>query len=130
MDKNIIKETVQASLAAQISFPQVVGKLLSEGVSSYHVDLVRMENRYYSSQDETHLEPKGIKAPKISQNFSAEKVAAAVKSSQAGTINYQQFIELIAEAGTSYYVAYLTGKKVIYFGREGDSRTEHFPGSK
>jgi hypothetical protein len=30
-------------------------------------------------------------------------------------------------AGTVYYIAYLTGKQVIYFGRKGEFHIEKFP---
>jgi uncharacterized protein YbcV (DUF1398 family) len=34
-----------------------------------------------------------------------------------------------AAAGVVAYWAFLTGKKVMYFGRDGESHTEWFPGA-
>jgi hypothetical protein len=36
----------------------------------------------------------------------------------------------ITEAGCVYYIAYLSGKKVIYFGRKGEMHVELFPQPK
>ena len=103
------------------------GKLLNEGVESYHVDLVRSENRYYMPSGETHVETVPFKHSKAAEKFSANLVEAAIKSIQAGKIDYKQFLHQIMDAGTVYYIAYLSGKRVIYFGREGDFHVEHFP---
>ncbi|HVK60029.1 MAG TPA: DUF1398 family protein [Bdellovibrionales bacterium] len=128
MNRSVIKETVKASLSSTMTFPQIVGMLVAEGVESYHVDLVRHENRYYSKTGESHVEEVSLAHPTAAKEFSGAKVEAAVRSSQAGKITYRQFIDLISEAGTTYYIAYLNGKRVTYFGRNGDSHTEYFPG--
>jgi uncharacterized protein YbcV (DUF1398 family) len=65
--------------------------------------------------------------PKAAEAFSAEEVASAVKSIQQGKINYQEFVDQIMAAGTVFYIAYLTGKQVIYFGRKGELHIEKFP---
>ena len=59
-----------------------------------------------------------------------DKVKATIKKIQAGEINYNTFSEEIIQAGCCFYIAYLSGRRVIYFGREGEFHIEHFPGAK
>ena len=127
MNVSLVQEVCRQALEAKITFPQIVGKLTAEGVESYHVDLVRHENRFYMPNGKTHVEsvkhPAGIAAEK----FSTEGVQSAIRASQRGEITYQEFIPRVLAAGCVLYVVYLTGKKVIYFGRDGASHTENFP---
>jgi uncharacterized protein YbcV (DUF1398 family) len=127
MNTSIIKEVIQGSLNNTLKFPEVVSRLLDNGVESYHVDLVLAENRYYTAAGQSHVESVSFPHPVAAQEFSAEKVIAAIRKSQAGDITYTQFIQSIMEAGTVYYIACLTGRRVIYMGRQGDFHVEHFP---
>lgn len=127
MNTKLIQETIELTLQGKITFPEVVGKLVNEGVDTYHVDYIRKENRYYFSNDDTLVEPVSHDFPKASQQFSAEKVKAAIQKVQKGEINYVEFSKLVLEAGCVYYIAYLKGRQVVYMGREGDSHTELFP---
>lgn len=127
MNPDLFKEVIKGAFDNTLSFPEVVGRLLKAGVASYHVDLIRAENRYYFESDETYVSTVPFEHPKAADAFSAEKVAAAVKAIQQGKINYKQFVDQIMAAGTVYYIAYLTGKQVIYFGRKGEFHIEKFP---
>lgn len=127
MNTNFLKEIVEGSLDSSLSFPEVVAKLLEEGFESYHVDLVRSENRYYMPNGVSYVEQVLFKHPKAAVMFSAAQVKDAVKTIQAGKIKYKQFLHQILEAGCVYYIAYLSGKQVIYFGRGGDFYIEKFP---
>lgn len=130
MNKAFFEECSEASHSGQMKFPEIVSRLLEAGVESYHVDLVRGEKRYYLPDGENHVVNDQMHLERAADAFSAAQVQAAVKGSQAGQITYPQFLELIAAAGAVYYIAYLKGKRVTYFGREGDSYTEYFPGSR
>lgn len=127
MNISKIKEVVTLTYEGKMNFPQVVGALLNEGIESYHVDYVRSENRYYLPNGESHVETVPHKFPTPERNFSADKVKDSIKRIQAGEINYNTFSNEIIHAGCAYYIAYLSGKQVIYFGRNGDLHIEHFP---
>lgn len=130
MNANLCKEMVEASISGSLKFPEIVGKLMADGVESYHVDFVRSENRYYWPHGGSHVEPVDLSHGEAAARFSAARVEAAVRRSQAGKLTYPQFVQEVLDAGCVYYVAYLAGKRVVYFGREGDSHTEFFPGSR
>lgn len=127
MNISVLKNTLQQTLDGKINFPQVVGTLLNEGLESYHVDLIRSEYRYYNPQGESYVELIHTEMHNPNKTFSVDEVKAAIKASQAGQIKYKEFIDRVLNAGCVYYITYLTGKKVVYFGRNGESHTEHFP---
>ena len=114
MNTETLKEVLAASVAGTMSFPAVVGALLAQGVESYRIDYVRMESTYYFPDGQSHVEPVPLPHQPVADSFSAPGVQAA-------------FSRLAMESGTANYVAYLTGRKVIYFGRNGDLHIEHFP---
>lgn len=130
MNRQLIRKVMNDSINASISFPEVIKTLQAEGIELYQVDLMRGENRYYSWGGDTHIEPASMEHDHPAKKFSAEKVANAVRASQAGKITYQQFINEIIAAGTVSYVVHIAGKRVNYTGWEGDSHVEFFPGSR
>lgn len=127
MNTSIIKEMSEKSLAGTITFPEVVRNLLEAGVESYKVDLIQCLKTFYAVEGKPYVERFVFTGPKVPAQFSAEAVVSAIRASQAGKITYGVFLDQIMKAGCSSYTAYLTGKKVIYSGRTGDSHTEHFP---
>lgn len=130
MNTEAIKKVILGSHQATMTFPQVVQTLLAEGFEAYHVDLVRNENRYYMPNGESHVEIVAEKHAAPAADFSAAMVEKAIRSIQAGQINYREFIRQILEAGTVAYAVYLDGKRAIYFGRKGEFHVEHFPDKK
>lgn len=127
MNKEVIKNTIKMSLAGKMTFPQVVGALINEGIEFYHVDMLRSETRYYATTGDSMVESIDLVHPTIAKEFSASKVEAAVRKIQGGNSTYIQFMNEISDAGCVYYIANLAGKNVSYFGRLGDCHTEHFP---
>ena len=124
----------EASIATQegrMTFPQVVGKLLEIGVESYLVDfaagrktyyLGRRRNVYRSDDSQARSGGGGV--------FRRPDLVAAIRGAQADTVRYPEFVKRSTAAGVIGYWAFLTGKRVIYFGRKGESHVEYFPGAK
>jgi len=63
----------------------------------------------------------------VAPDFSAGDLVAAIRGAQADTVRYPEFVRLSTAAGTVGYWAFLTGKRVIYFGRKGEQHIEEFP---
>ena len=124
---NTVQETTRESLAGTMTFPEVVQKLAAIGVESYRVDLIRNEKTVFMPNGESIVEKLVWKNPAPAAQFSFEGVQAAVKRSQAKEIDYQEFLRQIMAAGTTFYMVYLNGKKVVYFGRNGEMNIEGFP---
>lgn len=128
MNIEIMRKTLGESMAGSIDFPEVVRRLMAEGVESYRADLVRLEETFYMPNGESHVEKIDFSPAPIADNFSSEGVVAAIRGSQAGRTKYREFLKLAMNAGTASYAVYLQGKRCIYFGRDGEFHVEEFPG--
>jgi uncharacterized protein YbcV (DUF1398 family) len=109
-------------------FPHIVGKLASAGVRAYSADLTKLRNTYYGANGESFDEPLPLEtAPAIADSFDKDTVANAVRTIQHGRIGYAEFLRTIMAAGCASYGVFIRGRKVMYFGRDGEFHTEHFP---
>ena len=112
-------------------FPEIVGKLIANGVEYYHVDYVAGSFTFYSASGATVTAPIMFEAlPSISEDFDVAALKAAILDSQQHGQKFRAFCERAMQAGVQGYIAYLRGKRVTYFGRQGDQHTEWFPGAK
>jgi len=116
--------------ASRMSFPQVVGKLMDAGVERYHADLICSEKTYFLPTGESRVIPNEDIRRAPAAEFAAPSVEAAVKAIQKGEIDYRTFCERVLDAGCVGYHIYIAGRRVIYYGRTGDSHTEYFSGGK
>jgi uncharacterized protein YbcV (DUF1398 family) len=67
--------------------------------------------------------------PPVAKDFSFEGIRADILDSQRNGQHYREFTRRAMEAGVQGYCAFLRGKRVTYFGRQGDQHTEWFPGA-
>jgi uncharacterized protein YbcV (DUF1398 family) len=116
--------------AGKLIFPEVVRRLLEVGVESYFCDLGTGAETFYLSGGETHVEKMVLPLSPVAEDFSSPEVIAAIRGAQTDKIRYPEFIKRSAAAGVIAYWAFLTGRKVIYFGRKGKFHVEDFPGAK
>ena len=130
MNIQTIEECMKSSFA-DTPFPQVVQRLVGAGVASYTADLVKLRNTYYGAAAEAYDEALLLKdGPAIAPKFDSATVAATVKSIQRGEIGYAEFLRRIMGAGCSHYEVFISGRKAMYFGRDGEFYTEPFPPQK
>jgi uncharacterized protein YbcV (DUF1398 family) len=127
MDTKVMREALAGSSEGRLTFPQVVGMLVGAGVESYLVDFARGNDTFYMPDGRTHVETITLSAGPIANAFSAPDVVAAIRAAQADTIRYPEFVERMRKAGVTAYWAFLSGRKVIYFGRKGELHVEEFP---
>ncbi|HEY1173846.1 MAG TPA: DUF1398 domain-containing protein [Verrucomicrobiae bacterium] len=124
-----IEECSRLSQAGQISFGEVVQRLIKAGVERYHADYSRAETTYYLPNEETLVIPLKVAQPALGETFSAEEVQASVRGAQRGEVLYPEFVRRTKLAGCVGYFVLLTGKCVQYLGRRGEIHTEWFPGA-
>jgi uncharacterized protein YbcV (DUF1398 family) len=130
MNTILINEAARKTLAGTMSFPEVVGQLLAAGVEYYHVDYVGMKKTFYSADGDTAVTPIDYEGlPPVSPEFAVEALKANILDSQRNGQKYRDFTRRAMEAGVQGYFAFLRGKRVTYFGRQGDAHTEWFPGA-
>lgn len=128
MNTQVIHKVLAQSQTGEMTFPQVVGALLAEGVESYFIDFASGSIRCMPRA--THAEKRLVKLLEVADEFSADGLLAAIRSAQTDAIRYLEFVRQATAAGTVAYWAFLTGKKVVYFGRKGEMHVEMFPGTK
>ena len=113
-----------------MSFPEVVGQLLAAGVEYYHVDYVGMRKTFYSAEGDAVVTPINYEGlPPVAADFDVVALRADILDSQRNNQPYRDFTRRAMEAGTQGYFAFLRGKRVTYFGRQGEQHTEWFPGA-
>lgn len=112
------------------SFPEVVQTLAAAGVERYHHDFMRSERTYYLPDGRSETVRNDVVHAVAPAGFSAEGVAAAVRAVQAGGLTYKAFCEQTVAAGCVGYHVSLAGRRVVYYGRTGDSHVEWFPGAR
>lgn len=116
--------------AGRITFPEVVKHFLDVNVESYFVDLRARQDILYLNNGATLAEPLDLDYGPIAQQFSKPAIVAALRAAQRDEIRYPEFMRRAAAAGVVAYWAMLTGKRVLYFGRQGDIHVEWFPGTR
>lgn len=123
----VLRECSKGSVEGRLVFPEVVARLAAIGCEQYHADFRRREKTYYMPDGSTHVEALPLDSPDIAEDFSADEVVNALRAIQAKQTNYMEFLARIMAAGCVGYFVYISGKRAIYLGRQGDLWVEHFP---
>lgn len=116
--------------AGQLTFPECVRRLSQIGVESYFVDFASNSEILYTSAGETHTAAVSLPRSSVASNFSQPDLVSAIRGAQTDTIRYPEFVRRATAAGVIAYWAFLSGRRVIYFGRKGELHTEEFPAAK
>jgi len=123
----VAEECAKGALSNKMSFPEVLQKLSAIGVERYHADYSREEITYYLADGDSHVTVLSHPKCETGKEFASDLVAAAVQQSQRGEHTYLDFIRKTMEAGCVGYFVQIAGRRVIYFGRNGDTHVEYFP---
>jgi uncharacterized protein YbcV (DUF1398 family) len=130
MNTNIIVETSRKTLAGTMSFGDVVSQLIAAGVEYYLVDFIGMKKSFYAATGDVVVTPINYEdLPPVGTDFCPEDLRADILDSQKNGQAFRDFTRRAMEAGVQGYYAFLRGKRVTYFGRQGDQHTEWFPGA-
>jgi uncharacterized protein YbcV (DUF1398 family) len=130
MNTTIITDAARKTLAGKISFPEFVGQLLTAGVEYYQVDYVGQKKTFYSADGDMVVTPINYEElPPVAAEFDTGALRTNILDSQRNNQPYRDFTHRAMEAGVQCYFTFLRGKRVTYFGREGDQHTEWFPGA-
>jgi len=130
MNTELVQAAATATLTGTKSFPEIVGMLLEAGVEYYHVDYVTLRKTFYNAAGVVATAPityEGL--PVVAADFDAAALRADILDSQRNGQNHRDFSHRAMQAGVQGYFAFLRGKRVTYFGRQGDQHTEWFPGT-
>lgn len=113
----------------EMSFPQIVGTLISEGFESYAIDLRRATATYYFPDGESFELPMLRVEVPVAAGFNVESVRLAIREAQqqVSGYTYKGFCAKVAAAGCAFYVVSLSGRRVLYIGRTAEIHIELFP---
>jgi uncharacterized protein YbcV (DUF1398 family) len=131
MNANEVAELAKVTQSGSLPFPEIVAKLVANGVEYYHVDYATASFTFYGASGAAVVAPIAFEnLPPISEDFDLAALKAAILDSQRHGQKYRAFCERATRAGVQSYVAYLRGKRVTYSGRQGDQHIEWFPGAR
>ncbi|HET9929992.1 MAG TPA: hypothetical protein VFQ35_04860 [Polyangiaceae bacterium] len=132
MDKELVavaQKCLSSAYDGSLTFPSIVGRLVTAGFESYGVD--------YRSAKATYFLPNGesveLALPKsdggVAAEFNPAVVERAVREAQANApgYTYAGFCAKVKAAGCAGYMVSFLGRRVVYFGRTGETHVEHFP---
>jgi uncharacterized protein YbcV (DUF1398 family) len=131
MEQKVLHDCLHQALAGKMSFPETVKRMIETGVERYRADLVLLEKSHFAADGEVQVEKISLaESPAVGQSFSTEGVRSALFDIQQRKTGYPEFLRRIMSAGVTDYSVYLTGRKAIYNGRQGDFHVENFPQPK
>ncbi|MCR5869768.1 MULTISPECIES: hypothetical protein [unclassified Sphingomonas] len=127
--QSIARDCLSGAEANRLSFPEIVGALIDAGFDSYLVDYRRNTATYYRPDGTAFDLPTHIGTRPVAAAFDASAVRAAIAEAQANAPGYTYlgFGEKVRAAGCAGYLVSFPGRRVLYFGRDGDTHVEHFP---
>ncbi|KYK57626.1 hypothetical protein DCS_04638 [Drechmeria coniospora] len=119
------------------TFPETVGALMELGVTRYHVDFVSSSVTTYKPKTgggsyEVHRIPIPLSNGRLDSSWDGAGIVNAIRLIQQRVEikTYAEFTERCVNAGVAGYQACLTGKRVVYYGHNGDMHVEWFPGAE
>lgn len=120
---------LDAADGGTMTFPQIVGALIEAGFDGYLVDLRAAHHTYYNSAGEGLTLPSHPSPVLVAAAFDQGAVQAAIREAQALVpgYTYRGFCDRVRRAGCAGYLVSFTGRRVLYFGRSGETHVEHFP---
>lgn len=129
---DVARATLEGSESGTMTFPESVQMLTNAGFDGYAVDLRRSTRTYYMPDGEAiELKAERTLSP-VAERFDPALIKEALREAQAlvAGYSYRGFCAKVAGAGCAGYLVSLTGERVLYYGRCGETHTEHFPGSR
>lgn len=130
--KEVARATLEGSESGTMTFPQSIKMLIEAGFDGYAVDFRHSTRTYYMADGQAlELEMSPILAP-VAERFDAEIVKAALREAQMQVpgYTYKGFCAKVVGAGCAGYIVSCLGKRVLYYGRTGETHTEYFPGTQ
>ncbi|MGH7104387.1 MAG: DUF1398 domain-containing protein [Acetobacteraceae bacterium] len=129
--QDLARATLEGSESGAMTFPESVRMLMEAGCDGYAVDFRRSTRTYYMPDGEA-IELETERTAPVAGRFDTAMIKEALSEAQAllpGYI-YKSFCAKVARAGCAGYLVSLPGKRVLYYGRTGETHTEYFPGTQ
>ncbi len=127
--KALAEKCLEAAYAKSMAFPQIVGALIGAGFDGYAIDYRAGTATYYLPDGDCTIVKLPHGGASVAAAFDAAGVAGQIKWAQANPpdYSYAAFCANVTAMGCAGYLVSFLGKRVLYFGRTGETHTEHFP---
>lgn len=130
--QDVARTTLEGAEGDRMTFPEGVKLLMEAGLDGYAADFRSAARIYYRPDGETLELPAAWGAEKVAERFDPEALKSAIREAQMQVpgYTYKGFCAKVVAAGCAGYVVSLLGRRVLYYGRTGETHTEYFPGSR
>jgi uncharacterized protein YbcV (DUF1398 family) len=130
--QDIARQCLEGAESGTMTFPQIVGTLMAAAFDGYLVDLRLGQATYYLQEGEGLELPIHLSSVAVAAEFNVDIVKAAIREAQAliPGYTYKGFCDKVKRAGCAGYLVTFLGRRVLYFGRTGETHTEYFPGTQ
>lgn len=128
--ETIARRCLTGAETGTLSFPQMLGMMAGAGLEGYLVDYRHATATYYDEGSGALELPMHAPAKPVASGFDATVVQEAIREAQANApgYSYAGFCTKVTAAGCAGYLVSIPGRRVVYFGRTGETHVEHFPG--
>lgn len=125
----VARGCLTATHDVSLSFPDVIGKLQEAGFEGYAVDYRRGVQSFYLPDGDSLELPLPQQTGPVAAQFDITTMAAQIRWAQSDdpAYSYPAFSEKITTAGCAGYLVSFPGRRVVYYGRTGETHTELFP---
>ncbi len=129
--KELAREACEGAATGSKDFGQIVRMLMEGGLDGYLVDFRNSTQSFYLPDGSCHVIEIHRTSNPMAESFDAAIVKEAIREAQtkAPGYTYKGFCAKVIEAGCAGYLVSFPGKRVLYFGRSGETHTEYFPGT-
>ncbi|MDE2301327.1 MAG: DUF1398 family protein [Sphingomonadales bacterium] len=126
---DIAKMCLDGAHDGSLSFPEIIGKLISAGFDGYAVDYLRNSQTYYLHDGDCADLDMPHHSGSVAAVFDAAAVQALIRWAQANApdYSYAAFCERVKAAGCAGYLVSFPDRRVVYYGRTAETHVEMFP---
>jgi uncharacterized protein YbcV (DUF1398 family) len=129
--KELAHTVSEASETGAMNFGQIVKTLMDAGFDGYDVDYRRSTRTFFLPDGQFLVTEAHAVGLPVGERFETSVVREAIREAQTGApgYTYAGFCSKVVRAGCAGYHVSILGKKVLYYGRTGETHTEYFPGT-
>ena len=127
--RQLARACLEGAETGAMTFPQIVGRLIEAGFESYLIDFRRASATYYlPAGDQIDLPAHRVDAA-VAPVLDPAALQSAIRAAQqlVPGYTYRGFCEKAAAAGCAGYLVSFSGRRALYFGRDGATHVEPFP---
>ncbi len=130
--QTVAQDCLDGAYRNTLSFPASVQTLIAAGFDGYQVDYRANTRTYYLPTGETLTLTNPHPADPVTAPFQQAEITAAIRWAQAGAADYTYagFNQRVTASGCAGYLVSFLGRRILYYGRTGETHVEMLPASR